>query len=68
MQTKVHRNSIEFAADLYDVQNVLEEDSLILDPSTGELVHPIHCEIARYIRRERGLPDDASIEELLKTM
>jgi hypothetical protein len=67
LQANVFRNSIEFAADGYDVSRVLEEGDMIEDPESGELVHPIHLEIAKVIRQERGLPDDGDVESLLKT-
>lgn len=70
LQAMITKNSIEFAADGYDAQSVLEEDDHIVNPETGELVHPIHFEIAKVLLRERGLPlpEEGNVKELLKVL
>jgi hypothetical protein len=68
LQENIMRNTIEFAAEGWDWQSVLEEDDYIPCPESGELIHPVHCEIARLLRQQRGLPETAdSMMELLNT-
>ncbi|CAB9514113.1 expressed unknown protein [Seminavis robusta] len=55
------RNTIEFAADGWKWQNVREEDQHSVCPQSGELIHPVHSEIARLIRQEQGLPQDTPV-------
>ena len=66
-QANIMRNTLEFAAERYEVKKVLEEEDFIRSPETGELVHPIHIEIAKFLRHERGLPETGNVEALLQT-
>ena len=40
VQANLQRNSIEYHADGRDWQRATEEDDMILDPETGEYIHP----------------------------
>jgi len=67
LQVMQQRNTIEFAADGFNVDQVCEEDEHYRSKTTGELIHPIHFEIAMVLRQRRGLPVETDMEELLKT-
>ena len=68
VQSNIARNTLEFAADGNNVRYVLEEDEHIRSPETGEFIHPIHFEIARVLREERGLPEAKNVAALLNTL
>ena len=68
VKSNIARNTLEFAADGNNVQYVLEEEQHIRSPETGEFIHPIHFEIARVLREERGLPEAKNVEALLNTL
>lgn len=61
LQTAVMRNTVEYAADGWKWQDVREEDQHFQCPESGELIHPVHQEIARLIREEQGLPKDTPV-------
>ena len=61
LQNIVMRNTIEYAADGWKWENVREEDQHMLCPESGGLIHPVHQEIAKLIRQEQGLPEDAPV-------
>mgnify|MGYP000210735395 CR=1 FL=1 len=61
LRQAVLRNTVEYAADGWDWQAVCEEEHHYKCPNSGELIHPVHEEIAKLIRKEQGLPDDAPI-------
>ncbi|CAB9524575.1 expressed unknown protein [Seminavis robusta] len=47
MQTNILRNTLEFSADGWDWNRVLEEDAHYFNPTTCQYIHPIHLEIAK---------------------
>jgi hypothetical protein len=53
MQASILRNTLEFTADGWQWEAALEEDEHFVDPSTGELIHPIHVEIAQMDPQDR---------------
>jgi hypothetical protein len=61
LQTAVQRATIEFAADGWRWQDVRTDQQHIVCPISGQLIHPVHFEIARLIRIEQGLPQDAPV-------
>lgn len=61
LQSNVMRNTIEYAADGWNWEAVCEEDQHIVCRESGELIHPVHQEIARLIRQEQGLPEDTPV-------
>eukprot|EP00546_Thalassionema_frauenfeldii_P010640 CAMPEP_0178920408 /NCGR_PEP_ID=MMETSP0786-20121207/14989_1 /TAXON_ID=186022 /ORGANISM="Thalassionema frauenfeldii, Strain CCMP 1798" /LENGTH=190 /DNA_ID=CAMNT_0020594473 /DNA_START=30 /DNA_END=602 /DNA_ORIENTATION=- len=44
LQKNAQRNTEEFAAEGWNWETVLEDDGMYIDASSGELVHPVHCE------------------------
>ena len=68
LKENIIRNAVEFAADGWDWKKVLEEKDHIPCPESGELIHPVHCEIARLIRHRRGFPQETdNVTDLLNT-
>jgi hypothetical protein len=61
LQTAVQRATIEFAADGWQWEQVRTDQQHIVCPISGQLIHPVHFEIARLIRIEQGLPLDAPV-------
>jgi hypothetical protein len=43
-QDNAYRNQVEFAAEGWDYQKVLEDEDMYIDAETGELVHPFWIE------------------------
>jgi hypothetical protein len=44
LQDNAYRNQVEFAAEGWDYQKVLEDEDMYIDAETGELVHPYWIE------------------------
>jgi hypothetical protein len=59
------RNTIEYAADGNDPRTVREEHQHILCPSTGNLIHPIHFELAKLVREKPNDPVAKEAVDLL---
>lgn len=53
MQASILRNTLEFTADGWNWEDALDEDEHYMDPSTGELIHPVHLEIAQMPQEDR---------------
>ena len=50
----ISRNKREFAHELYDLKNAIEEDEVEMDDTTGELVHPAHERKTWFEKRSRN--------------
>lgn len=61
LQANIMRNTVEFAADGWKWQQVREEEDHFDCAGNGELIHPVHVEIARLIRHEQGLPEGVPV-------
>jgi hypothetical protein len=44
LHENAQRNAVEFAAEGWNWQSVLEDDSMYICSVSGELVHPVHCQ------------------------
>lgn len=44
IQSNAVRNSMEFAAEGWDWRTVTEDDGMFVCTTSGELVHPVHCQ------------------------
>ena len=47
MQANIVRNTLEFTADGWDSDAVLEETEHYYNPRNGDYIHPVHLEIAQ---------------------
>jgi hypothetical protein len=61
LHANVMRNTIEYSADGWKWQDVREEEDHVVCCESGELIHPVHEEIARMIRHEQGLPPNVPV-------
>lgn len=61
LRANAMRNTIEYSADGWKWQDVREEEEHVVCSESGELIHPVHEEIARMIRQEQGLPADVPV-------
>lgn len=44
IKSNATRNSVEFAAEGWDWRTVTEDDGMFVCTSSGELIHPVHCQ------------------------
>jgi len=55
MQTNIIRNTLEYTADGWDPEAVVEEEEHYYNPDTKEYIHPVHMEIATSMSLEEQM-------------